>query len=427
MSVATEESGFSRRALAWMAGIAVASLLAGVLLAAFGESLSGRPNPGQNSFSSSAVGHRALAETLRRRGLGVVSRRNAAEGKPGPHRPLIVAEPATGWARDEARLHRLRSEAAERQAPLVLVLPKWDYLANERPDWVSAVTLRPVEEVGAVPGALGIGGLERVTVRRPGKLAHADCRARLGGRERSYRVALPWGQLIQPGPGLDPVVVCGNALLVARVKAAPVVYLIADPDLLNNQGLGKGDHARLVDDLLVRGLEAHGVLFEETVHGLARQAGLAAEALRFPLLLASLQSLLLAGAVLWAGMGRFGKPRPARGGAGLGPEVLIDNTAQLLGHGRHAAESLARYYRQTVRTVAAACFLPPDLPEDELVERLERLSRERGVRVQLRPLARRVEAAAAGGGRAAGTRAVRLARHLHRWRLEMMDGQHRHP
>ena len=99
-----------------------------------------------------------------------------------------------------------------------------------------------------------------------------------------------------------------------------------------------------------------------------------------------LQSLLLLGVVLWAGMGRFGKPLPAAAGLGAGKEVLIDNTAKLLANGGHADDSLLLYFRQTTRAVAAHYFLPPDLPEGERLARLQRLTRRRTGRLNLAAL-----------------------------------------
>ena len=95
------------------------------------------------------------------------------------------------------------------------------------------------------------------------------------------------------------------------------------------------------------------MVFDETIHGFDRVPGLLAESLRFPLVLGVLQSLLLLAVVLWAGMGRFGKPLPAAPALAAGKEVLIDNTAKLLVTGGHAGDSLLRYFRQTTRTVAA--------------------------------------------------------------------------
>jgi hypothetical protein len=429
------EGGFSRRSAGWIIGIALGSLAAGVLLSVFGQGLAGRPDSGPNTFSRSAVGHHALVALLRGAGLGVVSRRHVREGRPGPRRPLVLAEPAAEGDAAARRLLSLSREAAGRRAPLLLVLPKrFTEQDPEVPGWIGSAALRSPLEVEQVPGELGIAGLGKVRIERRRHGTVRECRARLGvkkgGKETVYQIDLAGpAQLLTPAPGLDPVVVCDDGLLVARVSAAPVLFIVADPDLLENHGLGTADHAALVHDLLVRGLQAQGLIFDETIHGFARRAGLLAEALRFPLVLAVLQSLVLAGVVVWAGMGRFGKPLPVRGESrgesggqsGEGTETLIDNTAQLLSVASGAdgaAESLERYYRQTLRTVAAACFLPPDLAEGELLLRLQGIGQSRGSRLQIRSLARRIEQTGAAGP-AAAERAVRLARMLHRWRHDM--------
>jgi hypothetical protein len=421
--------GLPPRVAAWAVVLAAVSLSLAVLLAVFGQDLAGRPDPGPHTFSRSALGHRALAELLRGAGVGVVSRRSPVEGAPGPRHPLVLAEPFTAGASAGARLRALRLEAAARGAPLVLVLPKWIGAPDRRhPGWIAAAALRPLGEVRRVPAALGVAGLATVPVVREQGGAVSECFARFGGRLEAFDLDLRPAQLLEAVPGMDPIVVCGDGVLVARVPAAPMIFLVSDPDLLNNQGLGRAGHAALVHGLLARGLRAHGVIFDETVHGLHRRGGLLAEAFRFPLVFAVLQSFVLAVVVVWSGAGRFGKPLPPPAGTAAGTEVLIDNTAQLLSQGRHAGASLARYYRQTLRAVAAAYFLPPDLPERETVERLQRIAEARGLRMQLRGFARRVEQVAAAGP-AAGDRAVRLAHILYHWRLDMTEenGHRRHP
>src|ERR1700709_288782 len=125
-------------------------------------------------------------------------------------------------------------------------------------------------------------------------------RRRRGGRTRSHT------RPREPSPASEPVVACAGGILIAR--RAPRTFLIADPDLLNNQGLGRAGNAEAVYQLLVQNVATTGLVFDEAIHGFDRVPGLLAESLRFPLVLGVLQSLLLLGAVLWAGMGRFGKP-----------------------------------------------------------------------------------------------------------------------
>ncbi|MFL6235957.1 MAG: hypothetical protein ACJ76N_22690, partial [Thermoanaerobaculia bacterium] len=339
------EGGFSRRALAWIVGCASVSFVAAILLSVYGRDLQDRPTPEANSFSYSAVGHHAVVDFLRAMGIGVTSRQAPAGGV-GPSRPLVVAEPE---GRERERLQALREEARDRHAALVLVLPKWTPGPPEKnqPRWLSKVSLLSLPEVEKAVQALGDEKLRNVSVQRSGGLR---CRARWGELTAELRIDEE-AQLIEPADGLEPVVACpGGYLIARRVGAAePRTFLIADPDLLNNQGLDQGDNAQGIYQFFTRDLAATGAVFDETIHGFNRVPGLLAESLRFPLVLGVLQSLVLLGVVLWAGMGRFGKPLPGAPALGAGKTVLIDNTAKLLVNGGHAGDSLLSYFRQTTR------------------------------------------------------------------------------
>jgi hypothetical protein len=406
------EGGFSRRAVRWIVSVAAVSFIIAVLLSAFGQDLESRPSPGANTFSESALGHQALAELLRSLGLGVVSRQSPGGGGTGPGRPLIVAEPV-----ETRRLKDILQAAASHKAAVVLVLPKWIGVPKKgRPEWVG--TVKPVSEPEVLRALRDADlGLDNLTIRRGSQ--SLPCTGFEDGRR--FQVESQPIQLLGKVPGFEPVVECGGDLLVARRAGDPELIVISDPDVLNNQGLGRGDNAPLVVALLVERLGATGVIFDETVHGFSRTPGLLAEAFRFPLVLAVLQALVLVGTVLWAGMGRFGKPLPAAEGLAAGKEILIDNTAKLLASGGHTADSLATYFRQTTRAVAAHYFLPPDLPDRELVARLQRVTDSHGSRLDLAALERRIGRSSASA-RGRDERAARIARRLHQWRQEMMNG-----
>jgi hypothetical protein len=410
------EGGFSRRTLAWVIGCASVSFVAAVLLSVYGHDLASRPSPEANTFSYSAVGHHAVVEFLRSIGIGVVSRQAPAGGV-GPGRPLVVAEPDAG---DPARLKALREEARDRHAALVIVLPKWSPGPPERkkPEWLSQVRLLSLSEAERAVKELGDEGLRDVTVRRSGDLR---CTARWEGSTAELRIEES-AQLLEPAANLEPVVGCSGGYLIARRTGAPEprTFLIADPDLLNNQGLGTADNAEGIYQFFTQDLAATGVVFDETVHGFNRVPGLLAESLRFPMVLGVLQSLLLAGAVLWAGMGRFGKPLPATPALGAGKEVLIDNTAKLLVNGGHAGDSLLLYFRQTTRAVAAHFFLPPDLPDAERLAKLQRITHLHGLTWDLAALERSIYRLP--DGRRGGDAAAKIARRLYEWRWEMTNG-----
>jgi hypothetical protein len=417
------EGGFSRRTLGWITGVAVTSLALAILLIAFGDDLEARrPNPHANTFSRSAVGHRALVEFLREMGLGVVSRQSPGAGGTGPARPLVLAEPDTGGPSGDQmpRIESLRADAVRRQAALVLVLPKWRGAPRkDKPEWIDKARLLPDQVVLRVLAALGDSALKGAALDRAGT---GGLRCSAAWTSTAFRIETSPPQLLRLMPGFEPVVRCGGGLLVARRKLGegPEVYVVSDPDVLNNHGLGLGDNAALVYGLLAVRLRAAGVVFDETIHGFNRIPGLMAELRSFPLVLAVLQGLVLAGMLVWAGVGRFGKPLPVTHGAEAGKEILIDNTARLLAGGGYAADSLARYFRQVTRAVAASFFLPPDLPEPEMLARLQRIADGRRVAVDLAAIERRIQALPEGPR--AAERAARIAKSLYDWRLEMTNG-----
>jgi hypothetical protein len=500
------------RSPCWWVGLAAASLVATALLLAFGDDL-GRPRTASpSSWSEGALGHRALVELLPAVGLGVVTRQSRAAMGLGPDRPLVLAEPdpdaagrrqvvrrrphpASGPSQEEDEVpppaDAFERDALAHGAAIVLVLPKWRAVPDpDHPGWVAAATPWPAAQVPLrVEQALGSPPVPDLAVLRQGALrrraAHGgsrpsagadaadraeidavsgdgqgaggglDCRfvsGDSGAAGWAPALELAPAQLIVPNDALQPVVACRDGWLVARrpgEAAAPEMLLIADPDLLNNQGLGRGDHAALVVRLLAGELHARGVILDETIHGFRRENGLLAEALSFPLLPATLQGLLLAGLLVWAANSRLGKPLPAAGPSPPGKAVLIENTAALLALGGHAGDSLARYYRITLRAVADHYFLPQDLPPAELRSRLASItaatvtpataappataaSRPSGRPALESPLllehlvqsfdrpgaraGRRGET-----GRANTARAVAAAQRIHRWRLGMTD------
>jgi hypothetical protein len=417
------EGGFSRRALRWIVGSVAVSLVASVLLMAYGRDLQGGPLPGANSFSDSALGHRAVVLLLTRLGLGVTSRKSLSSGDAGPGRPLVLAEPnpkGESWRPEQ--LDALRQEAASRKATLVLVLPKWLAGAPRKgkPRWLDSVRLMPQKDVAKTIEALNEADLDGLVPQRFDDVRL--CQARWSRHSVvEYRMDVDALQLLKPGPNLTTLVSCGDYALVAERKAtgsSPRIVLVADPDLLNNHGLGRGDNAILIYQLFSQGLGATGAVFDETIHGFNRDLGLIAEALSFPLVLGVLQGVILLGIVLWAGMGRFGKPLPASLGLAAGKEVLIDNTAKMLANSGHAGDSLARYFQQTVRAVAGHHFLPPDLTDKDRIERLQGITAARGWKLQLAELERAVSQFPPG--RAGEDQATKIVRRLHDWRVEMM-------
>ncbi len=411
---------YSRKTILWICGLAVGSFVLAFVLTAFADDLGQPISAGPNTFSYSAVGHRGFLKFLQASGVEVSIRRTERLDSLDPALPLIVIEPKVSLSDNAGSpaLGRLLDAATIREVPLVVVLPKWGYVINPgRPRWI--LDSAPIDPRGVrnVLTALEdrVGSIPETRLAASGT---QECETAWGD---PVTVSLSRGVVFQESDGLEPIVACSRGLLIARSENeyGEVTYIVSDPDILNNHGLGTAGHAGLIEGFFTGQLDTQRITLDETVHGFTRSNGLIAELFRFPLVLALVHGTMLLGLVVWAGVGRFGKPRPMEAPLGSGKYVLIDNTAKLLSVVGHTSQTLPRYFKQTVRGVAAHYFLPADLPTAKLLPRLEQIAKAREIDVDLQELHRLIDELA-HGTRRHGDKAVKLALTLHRWRQGMM-------
>lgn len=403
---------FSARVLRWVVGVSVVSFAAALVMGAFGEDLVEPSSAGPSSFSWSALGHRAAAELLEKDGIRVLVRQDPRGARGGAKTAVFFLEPELEKMREQGSvLETLVTDAHEAGAAVVLVAPKWEPgVTNGRdPPWIASADEKPLHEVEAVIAAMGEGTwVPRRAITRG---AVDACEAPFG--DVVVDVVSP-AQMLSPLPSAwEPVVECEGGTLIAAHRASRTV-LVADPDLFANHGLARGDHAEILLDLVKEELGADTVIFDEAVHGFRRRMTLLAELARPPLVVATLHGTFVLGLVLWAGMGRFGKPRDAAPALGTGKQALIENTALLLKHGGHTGDSLARYFRDTLRAVAAHHQIPAEVAPAELLARLQAISDAKKLGLRLAQTQAMVSRAGV-----ADDRAVRLAQTIHRWRMEM--------
>jgi hypothetical protein len=125
-------------------------------------------------------------------------------------------------------------------------------------------------------------------------------------------------------------------------------------------------------------------------------------------------------------MGRFGAPQPAPAALSAGRAGLLQNMAKLIEFTGHQQVMIARYVQETVRDVARQLHAPRGLAGEALIEWLRRVGTARGVEIDCGALTH--EADALGARRRGDTSSpVRLARDIHRWKGEILDGRARHP
>lgn len=399
---------FSRRTLFWLVAVGVVAFLGSMALLAFGSNISEGARVGGLPFARSALGHRVFVKSLQRLGIPVVVSSYGSVKKVGSG-VLFVGEPrASSW--NAAKVLRLM-----RARHVILVLPKWRGKPDrKRPRWTKSVSLLARSKVEKILRLVD----PRARLVRPGKTVFWSASRYAGGPS----IVQP--QLIR-SPALRPIITSDGGLLVGQLaNARTTIWIVSDPDIFANHGIGKGENAKIAIGL-IRSLRAAGgpVVIDSAVHGAAGKPSLWGALLELPFVIASLAGILALVFVLWAGTARFGAPRPNIPLLEAGKLTLIDNATRLLRYGGHQREILDRYRRALVAAVTARLHAPAHGSADsgDLVRWFDRVGRARGTRHAYREIIGEIEALTAGKG-ASERKLLAAATRLYRWKGEMLDG-----
>jgi len=407
------EPVFSRRLLiGWIAG--AVAVFAVSLYFMGGAELGAPESAGPNTFSPSAIGHKGIADVLQQLGLPVVKSRSNSLDKLSPGSVLVIAEPQRTAQSEEAIRALLKAKT------ILLVLPKWIGVPSEqRIGWLREVGEGPTLEA---QWGLGLVAPRGEIVRERGSVAWTTNTLQITPSPDAPV------QLVR-GDRLRPIVGAMQGMLVGEIADRDrKVWVLADPDIISNHGLARVGNAALAV-ALIKALrsESGSVVFDETVHGLVvRTASPFLLPFRFPFAVATVQVLIAIALLLWATLGRFGAPQTAPPALSAGREGLLQNMAKLVEFTGHQDVMVKRYVQETVRDVAAQLHAPRELAGAGLLAWLERVGLARGVRIDCADLLR--QAAQAGRGRRRNPSSlVRLARDIHRWKGEIVDGRSKHP
>jgi hypothetical protein len=421
----------------WAVALVAVSMVLALALSAHPERLEAVRSADTDSYSYSLIGYRGLHAFLERSGFEV-SRVRVRHWYGDTGTVLVIAEPD---APPVGRVVKDSTDTDEKSpidvgpmpGELALVLPKWRGVPDERtPAWLHEMKLLPLADV-ARAGSAYIHPL--TTLVRGGGTDSLRCATAWG---ESLTVAAPRLQWLKAPPRAVPIVWRDSIVIVARFErefrmfdwddedadtletVLDPLYVISDPDLLNNRGLARADHARLVRRLFAEELAVHRVLFDERIHHGLLSRSLAAELLGFPLVLLFAQAIVLLVFLAWASSARFGAPtalapRPTSGAA------LVDTAAELLSAAGIPALTLQIYWEQVLREVAGRYGIGTAGTRRRLLADVAELSRARGAQADVRTLEEDVERLQ----RTTEHRdvVVHTARRIHGWYREMIHGR----
>jgi hypothetical protein len=400
---------FSTKVVVVLLAVGLVAFAAFTVLAAYAPETRGDGDPGAHALSRSAVGYTGVRWLLEEQRVDVAVARSLPPHSADPASeasPLVVVTPPRG----------VQAEALEPffdTSPLLIVLPKWATAPDpKRPDRVLKLGVGPAAPFEEMLKALS----PQTTV------AHREGVARpvLTGASPPFEgVRLRLGEIdalqTLSGSGWEPALVDETGAAVLACARGRPVCVLADPDLVNTQGIADRDTAR-AGLFVLNSLRGEGapVYFDVTLNGIAARNNLLKLLLTPPLLGFTLCAVAAALLMGWHALARFGPARREDRALALGKQALVDNSAGLFRMAGKEHELAPAYVRLTEQLAARAAG--GDRAPDGAVERvawLDRLAAQRGASVRLAEL----EQAAEG----ARTRQdlLGLARRLYEWRAEM--------
>lgn len=364
--------------------VGVVGFFGALILSTYAPDLEGNGRPGGHAASNSAVGFSGLVQLAGATGHDphVVRDEHAWATE-----DLVVATPE-GAATNLNEIIKARGTAK----PTLYVLPKWNALEDDaHKGWVRIAGLQPVFQPEGVFAPGLVFAIKRHMDKMPPLRVDEDSLpaavrfttpAKLQVIERpekkkDAKVAPPVAVVTQSADDdgsaeetfdytyddIQPLITDGAGGIV--LGEIDNMYILADPDLLDNAGMKRPENAAAALALFdwMNSTGAKSINFDVVLNGLAREKSVLRLAFDPPILA---MTLTLAVMVLLLGIraaGRFGAPQPRARAIAFGKTALVDNGAMLVRKAGKAARLGGRYAAvirdQAVQTFGVSARLSP--------------------------------------------------------------------
>lgn len=327
---------------------------------------------GDSRFDRSPLGVRGLELWLKAKGVDVVRSNPRLKPNASDMSIRVLPLPGTDSAdRPERQLEPWVLEEKLYEMPTLVVLPKWkDDLAKEG----IARRAMLISDADA-QSPLSQMYLDDVTILRPG--AHFEQAGLALGDSQPHKVAFYRAQLFDraslPDHCTELAGTPSGALLIACDPDFRV-WVLSDPDLINNHGLSLAENAAFAISMITRlrgpedrrpvyldtdptlltesGEEDEGRSYERSASDLARL-------LDYPLSVIWAAALLVTAIAFWRGAYRFGPPQTGREAANeVSRTAAIEAVARLLRLSGNDGRLTAQFVHDLLADKAVQVFGP---------------------------------------------------------------------
>lgn len=359
---------FNNRLVGVLVAAGIITFCIFLLLSTYAGDFRGARDGRGHSRSVSAIGFRGLANLVDGVGGRAVIANQWAQLDT---EDLVVVTVELDF--DEEELAYLLDERAAKAT--LLIMPKWATAPDPlRKGWVRNAGLLPKATIAALLPTEVKFGQERVDAKRQ----YLSGEGLLEGVE----VRGPAVRQTISGEAISPLLSAPDgAAVLARFGPGPL-YILADPDIMNNQGMKDPGTARAALQILaaLNSTGAETVTFDLTLSGLAPKPNvlkLVFEPPFLPLTIALLVAALLTGL---HGAVRFGPETPDARAIAFGKLALVENSAGLIQLARREHRTGGAYAELVAESAAHASGAPASISGVELLAYLDRLSSAEGVK-----------------------------------------------
>lgn len=377
------DGGFNPRLIAAVVAVGVIAFIALWALIALGPQLSSGQDGGGHALSKAAPGYAAAVDLAERARADVTLRRGIDTHAYDDYRALLVLTPThRSKAADIGEL----LDAAGGESVLV-VLPKWIAPRGDgkelKPGWVGggfatppSAAMLPAQYFGDVAFRTHSGKAQTVTASVAGRAVPAflpDHVQTVAGDRLETLIAAPGGDAV-----------------LARTHDRSL-YILADPDLINNLAFSSREKARaamILIDAVAEDANADALAFDLTLNGFGSQRSL----LRFafvPPFIGITLCLIAAGLLaLWQAWMRFGPALKPQRAIPVSKEALIANSADLIRQARRELDGAEAFVHSQRSAIARRLHAPAGLDAPETDAWIDRHIRPGGALFS--PLARQL-------------------------------------